>query len=154
MHFKAQNWHLLLYEFPKAEKFCYYFSGLFKSSTQCNVSFVTQRASNESHIQCLAKTWIYLTPYVCTERIFDSRPFIIYKKYFWKNSYKSMWLTSLCFFLTFCVILVNHSRRSETLNFRKNSKLTIFSFENSARYLKTGKFLRKSAWTCDWYGLK
>ena len=28
------------------------------------------------YIHWLAKTWIYFTPYVCTERIFDCRPFI------------------------------------------------------------------------------
>ena len=25
-------------------------------------------------VNCLSKTWIYLTPFVCTDRIFDSRP--------------------------------------------------------------------------------
>ena len=28
-------------------------------------------------VHCLAKIWIYLTPYVCTERIFDSRPIFL-----------------------------------------------------------------------------
>ena len=41
-----------------------------------------------SNIQKLAKTWIYFTPYVCTDRIFDSRPFmnnkIFLKKLLWK----------------------------------------------------------------------
>ena len=37
-----------------------------------------------SHIQCHAKTWIYFTPYVCSERIFDSRPFML-NKIFWKK---------------------------------------------------------------------
>ena len=32
-------------------------------------------------VQKLAKTWIYLAPYVCTEQIFDSRLFI-YKNIF------------------------------------------------------------------------
>ena len=35
-------------------------------------------------IHCLAKTWIYLTPYVCTERFFDSRSFM-YNKIFFKK---------------------------------------------------------------------
>ena len=35
-------------------------------------------------IHCPAKTWIYLTPYVCTEWIFDSRPFM-YNKIFLKK---------------------------------------------------------------------
>ena len=39
-----------------------------------------------SNIHCLAKTWIYLTPYVCTERIFDSRP-LMYNKIFLKKSF-------------------------------------------------------------------
>ena len=29
----------------------------------------------QDNLTLLAKTWIYFTPYVCTERIFDSRPF-------------------------------------------------------------------------------
>ena len=45
----------------------------------------TQRKSEiRLYIQKLAKTWIYLTPYVCTERIFDSRPFM-HNKIFLKN---------------------------------------------------------------------
>ena len=40
------------------------------------------------NLHCLAKTQIYLTPYICTERIFDSRPFM-YNKIFLKNSLKS-----------------------------------------------------------------
>ena len=35
-------------------------------------------------IHCLAKTWFYLTPYICTERIFDSQPFM-YNKIFLKK---------------------------------------------------------------------
>ena len=38
--------------------------------------------------QCLAKTWIFLTPYVCTERIFDSRPFASNKIFLKKVSLK------------------------------------------------------------------
>ena len=34
------------------------------------------QAPNHSFLHCPAKTWIYLTPYVCTEQIFDSRPFM------------------------------------------------------------------------------
>ena len=37
--------------------------------------------SSKNFLHCPAKTWIYLTPYVCTERIFDSRPFM-YNKVF------------------------------------------------------------------------
>ena len=35
------------------------------------------------------KTWIYLTPYVCTEGIFDSRPFM-YNKIFLKKLLKKL----------------------------------------------------------------
>ena len=38
----------------------------------------------EMDVHWLAKTWIYLTQYVCTERIFDSRPFM-YNIFFWKK---------------------------------------------------------------------
>ena len=37
-------------------------------------------------LHCPAKKWIYLTPYLCTERIFDSRPFM-YNKMFLKKLY-------------------------------------------------------------------
>ena len=30
----------------------------------------------QNKLHCPAKTWIYLTPYVCNERIFDSWPFM------------------------------------------------------------------------------
>ena len=40
--------------------------------------------SLEYMVQKLAKIRIYLSPYVCTKRIFDSRPFI-YNKVFLKN---------------------------------------------------------------------
>ena len=35
-------------------------------------------------IQCPAKTWIYLTPYVWTGRIFECRPFTLFLKQDWK----------------------------------------------------------------------
>ena len=38
----------------------------------------------KEHVQKLTKTWIYLSPYVCNERIFDSRPFM-YNKIFSKK---------------------------------------------------------------------
>ena len=39
------------------------------------------------NLQKLAKTWIYFTPYVCTERIFDDLP-LIYNKIFLKIWYR------------------------------------------------------------------
>ena len=39
----------------------------------------------------ISKIRIYLTPYVCTEQIFDSRPCMYSTtKYFWQNSYRSL----------------------------------------------------------------
>ena len=35
----------------------------------------------KAYLQKLAKTGIYLTPKVCTERIFDSRPFMYHKMF-------------------------------------------------------------------------
>ena len=51
-------------------------------------------------IQCLAKTWIYLTAYLYTERIFESQPFI-YNKIFWKKLLQKMVLYASLG--TFCV---------------------------------------------------
>ena len=40
----------------------------------CNLKLWNLVSCNQ--VQYLAKTWIYLTPYVCTERIYDSQPVI------------------------------------------------------------------------------
>ena len=67
----------------------------------------------------------------CTERIFDSRPFM-YNKIFLKTLLQKLVAhISMLFLALFASKFVNQSRHSETLNFRKNSKLTSFSFENS-----------------------
>ena len=71
------------------------------------------------------------SPYVCTERIFDSRPFT-YNKILLKKLLKKLTAHILTLLLApFASKLANYSRRSETFNFRKNSKSTTFSFENS-----------------------
>ena len=48
----------------------------------------TKYRSPKSKVHSLAKTWIYLTPYVYTERIFDSRQ-IMYNIIFLKKAYRS-----------------------------------------------------------------
>ena len=71
-----------------------------RNFTRLNISFQFYE------IHCLAKTWIYPSPYVCTERIFDSLPFmcnkIFLKKIFFKllNS-KSMYFASKTAILPF-----------------------------------------------------
>ena len=45
-------------------------------NTVCSV-FKSHKSRQD--LQKLAKTWIYLTPYVCTEGIFDSWPFMYHK---------------------------------------------------------------------------
>ena len=65
-------------------------------------------------IHCPAKTWIYLTPYVCTEWIFDSRPTVhvqqnIFQKMFIEVGSSHLYAS----FGTFC----------ESLNIRKNSEI-------------------------------
>ena len=54
-------------------------------------------------IHCLAKTWIYLTPYVCNKRIFDSRTFM-HHKIFKKTTYIEVGSSHIyASFGTFCV---------------------------------------------------
>ena len=52
-------------------------------------------------IQCLAKTWIYLTPYVLNEFLTADRSFST--KYFWKISYRIGSSHLYASFGTFCV---------------------------------------------------
>ena len=52
-----------------------------------------------NYIHWLAKTWIYLTPYVCTEQIFNCRPFMHFK-----ITLVEVGSSHLCaFFGTFCL---------------------------------------------------
>ena len=85
--------------------------------------FITYNAS-QKHESTL------LHMYVCTERIFDSRSFV-YKNVFLKKLLcKLVAHVYMLLLAPFESKLVNQSRRSETF-FRKNSKSTSFSFENS-----------------------
>ena len=69
-----------------------------------------------SNLQCLTKTWIYLTPYVCTELIFDSRSSFT-TKYFLKKLFTLL-------LAPFVSKLVNYSRQSYSLkNVWKPSKV-------------------------------
>ena len=63
------------------------------------------------------KTWIYLTPYVCTDRIFDSRPFnFMNNKIFLKKLlYKILAYIFTLLLAPFASKLVNYSRHSESL---------------------------------------
>ena len=65
-------------------------------------------------LQKLAKTWIYLTPYVCIERIFDSHSCTA--KYFWKKVLQKLVADIFTLLLTpFTLKLVNYSRHSDSL---------------------------------------
>ena len=67
---------------------------------------------------------------VCIEQIFDSRPFM-YNKTILKNSFVGSSHLNASFG-TFCVQIGQlFETHSEILKFRKNSKSTSFSFENS-----------------------
>ena len=66
-------------------------------------------------IQKLAKTWIYLTTYVCPERIFDSRPFM-YNKILLKRLLQKLVAHIFTLLLApFASKLVNYSRHGESL---------------------------------------
>ena len=89
----------------------------------CNKNYVTRDYSLISKLHCLAKTWIYLTPYVCNERIFDSWPFMYNKTFLKKILYKLVAHIFTLHLTPFASKLVNYSRLSESLNNRKNSKI-------------------------------
>ena len=65
--------------------------------------YMHYRAVSETDIHCPAKTWIYLTPYVCTERIFDSQPFMHKKNILEKNVLEVGSPNIYASFGTFCV---------------------------------------------------
>ena len=56
------------------------------------------------HLHCLAKTWIYCTPYVRTERISDRRPFMHNKMFFEKTLIEVGSSHLYASFGTFCVL--------------------------------------------------
>ena len=93
------------------------------------------RASNlnfhKKTLQCPAKTWIYLTPYVCTEHIFDSRPFMNNKAFLEKLLKKLGAQIFELLLAPIAVKLVNDSRHSEIFYFRKNSKSCHFPLNTS-----------------------
>ena len=90
-------------------------------------------------LQSLAKTWIYHTRYVCSERIFDSRPFM-YSKIFLKKIVSKIVAHIFTLLLApFASKLVNFLRHSESLNnvwkrqnrcFRRKMKSISNSFES------------------------
>ena len=96
-------------------------------------SFVTTSCeTNNFSIHTVNTTRITpFSAYVCTELIFDSQLFLCIK-IFLKIVLRKLAVHIFTFLLApFTSKLVNYSRHSETLNFRKNSKSTTFSFENS-----------------------
>ena len=93
--------------------------------TSNTVAFCTNTIYSQKHESILLHS-----PYVCTERIFDSRPFMYNKIFLLKILQELVAHIFTLLLPPFAFKLVNHSRRSETLNFRKKSKSTSFSFEN------------------------
>ena len=57
----------------------------------------------ETEINCLAKTWFYLTLFVCADRIFDSPPFMKNKIFLKKTAIKVGSWHLYVSFGTFCV---------------------------------------------------
>ena len=73
----------------------------------------------------------WLNLYICIERNFDSRPLMHNKNIFEKFLLKLVAHIFTLLLEPFAFKLVNYSRHSEFLKFRKNSKSTSFSFQNS-----------------------
>ena len=133
-------------KFTLEKEVLWFFSnGLLFRNKYCGLQFLVKQKIFEQKIEKICslsynasfgtltrKTWIYyLTPYVCTERIFDSRPFMYNKMFLKKTPQKLVANIFTLLLAPFASKMVNYSKHSETLNFRKNLKLTTFSFENS-----------------------
>ena len=109
-------------------------------TTMDPIQFATNEVINLLRaLQCLPKTWIYPTPYVCTERIFDSRPFI-HKKMFLKKVLKNLIAHIFTLLLTpFTSKLVKYSRHSESFEKCLKTVKSLFSKENDVDF----EFFRK-----------
>ena len=102
-----------------------YFSRSNRKPIRQNVSYNRIHISKLLKLQKLAKIRIYLTPcpQVCSEGIFDSRPFRC-NKIFLKNLFKKFVDHIFTLLLApFSSKLVNYSRHSESLNIQKNPKI-------------------------------
>ena len=71
-----------------------------------------------SRVQKVAKKGIYLTPYVCTERVFDRRLFMYNKIFLKKLLLKLVALIFTLFLAPVVFKFVNYSSHSEILNFQ------------------------------------
>ena len=97
----------LYYSFMKyvfIKTFSSYFSLTFLKSFQQNI-----------HLQKAAKKGIYLTPYVCTDQIFDLRPFMHRKRFYIKTLIEVGCSHLYASFGTFYVQIVIFIRHSESL---------------------------------------
>ena len=102
---------------------------------------------NCSYIHCPAKTWIYLTSYVCTKRIFDSRPFMNNKIFLKKLLQKFV----VHIFTLYLARSVNFSRHSESVKYVWKSKNRCYRIEGKCRrYRNSSKCLKTHFATNNW----
>ena len=82
----------------------------------------------------LAKTWIYLTPYVCNERIFNSRPFMYNNTLVKKLLYKLVAHIFTLLLAPFASKSAKFWRHSEPLNKWLKTVKSLFSKENDVNF--------------------
>ena len=82
-------------------------------------------------VHWLTKTWIYLTPYLCTERIFDNQPFMYIKVFLKKLLWKLVALIFTLLLASFASKLAKIWRHSAVglWKFFENGKIAVFEGE-------------------------
>ena len=105
---------------------------------QCTSNFFVDCTARQKHESTFLHTYV-MNEFLTADRSCTT-------KYFWKKILQK--LVAHIFMLLFAPFdskLVNYSRRSETLNFRKNSKLTTFwqQFDHFQTFFKDSLCLQK-----------
>ena len=93
----------------------------------------------KSILHCLTKKWIYLTPYICIEWIFDSRPFMCNKTFFEKTLIEVGSSHLYASFGTFCVQIGQFFEAQWVFEKCLKTVKSLFSKENEVDF----EFFRK-----------
>ena len=105
-------------------------------------------------VHCLAKTWICLTPYTCTERTFDSRPFMYNKIFLKKTLIEFCSLHLYASFGTFCVQIVQFFEAQWVFEKCLKTVKSLFSKENDVDFEFFRKFKVSVTRTINKFGRK
>ena len=98
----------------------------------------------EYRVHCLAKTWIYLTPYVCTEQILAADCSCT-TKYFLKDSYKICSLNLYASFDTFCFQIGQLFEAQWDFKLSEEFEIDVI-FLRKQRFVDVQEFFKGSLW--------